>query len=148
MPRIFKIAVFATVCITALILVLLNTHRLQSSALYIHVDSIPWSTVTVESSNLSRPQQFDRSTREVRVSPILHGVYRIRVQLSDGQSIWSQFFHYDAGVRRRIDVFLEPSQTSGQIHFRQTANQNKQLFNGDARPEDTTEEKPLTLDWI
>lgn len=148
MPRVFKITILAGCCIAGLFFVLLFTHRLRPSELYIHIDSIPWSCVTVESDNLSKPQSFDHSAHELRLSPISHGVYRIGVELSDGQFIWSQFLHYDAGVRRRIDIFLTPSQNSGYIHIRETTNRRKQLFEGDSRAADTSKEKPITLDWI
>jgi hypothetical protein len=137
MPRVFyKFMVFAGICLAALLTLpaLLQLFR-PASALYTHIDSIPWDGITVESSNLPTPRSFDRSAQEIRISPISQGIYRISVRLSDGQTIWSEFFHYDAGVRRRIDVFVAPSQRAGYVHFRETTNQKEQHFDGETFPE-------------
>ena len=146
--RAVNLTVIAVICIAGVFFIPALLQRLQPSVLCVHVDSIPWQTITVESSNLSQTQRFDRSVPEIRVSPISHGIYRIVVQLSDGECIRSEFFHHDTGARRRIDVSLKPSQRRGYIHFTETMNQQKQLFEGDARPADTTEEKPFHLDGI
>lgn len=122
-------------------------HRRQPSAVYIHIDGLAWTNVTVQSDNLPQAQRFEPST-EVRVSPISYGAYRIGVQLSDGRLVWSEFLHCDAGVVRRVDVFLAPSSNHDYIHFRETANQKDILFEGETRPSDTTEQKPFRLAWI
>lgn len=150
MPRVFyKFVVLAGICLVAVLVFppLLGYLR-PASALHVHLDSLAWDSITVESSNLSTPRSFDRSAQEIRITPISKGIYRISVRLSDGQTVWSEFFHYDAGVRRRIDVFVAPSQRAGYIHFRETTNQREQLFDGEARPADTTAEKPFLLDSI
>lgn len=150
MPRVFfKFVVLAGIFLVAfLVSPPLFRYLRPAAALHIHIAAIPWDSITVESDNLSAPRYFDRSAQEIRISPISHGIYRISVRLSDGQTVWSEFFHYDAGVRRRIDVFLAPSERSGYLHFRETTNQTEQLFEGETRPGDTSAEKPLILDSI
>jgi hypothetical protein len=150
MPRVFfKFVVLAGICLAAfLVSPPLFRYLRPAAALHIHVDSMPWDSISVESLNLSASRHFDRSAQDIRISPISHGIYRISIRLSDGQAVWSEFFHYDAGVRRRIDVFIAPSQRSGYVHFRETTNQKDQLFEGETRPGDTTAEKPFTLDSI
>lgn len=100
----------------------------------------------MESSNLSNAIRFDAGSQDIRVTPISHGVYRIGIKLASGETIWCEFFHYDAGARRRVDVTI--SRKSVGLHFRQTANQSQVLFDGEARSGDGTEAKPFRLDWI
>lgn len=150
MARLARIGILLLLGIAGLLLVprfLVTLHR-PPSTLYVHIDGLDWANVTVQSENLPQPQRFDRSAQAVRVYPVSHGVYRIGVQLADGQCVWSQLFHYDAGVRQRVDVFLTPSSKPGCIHFRETANQKDPLFEGDTLPSDTAEQKPFRLDWI
>jgi hypothetical protein len=147
MQRIAKIGIFLVLSTLAVLVLLQLVSRRRPSALYVHIDGLAWIKVTVQSENLPQPQSFDAS-REVSVTPISHGVYRIGVQLSDGQLLWTEFFHSDAGVRRRVDVFLAPASNPGWIHFRETANQKDLLFDGETRPSDSTELKPFRLDWI
>ena len=122
--------------------------RSTPSGLHIHLQSIPWESVTIESANLQEPRRFNSPSDELFISPIAHGVYRIAIHLPEGRTVWSAYLHHDAGVRRRVDLFVSPSTRPGYIHFRQTANRTDELFTGEARPEDTTEDKPLQLDWI
>ena len=147
MPRLAKIGIFLLVGIVAVIVLLPIFSPRRAPVLYVHVDGLAWTNVTVQSANLSQPQRFDQAM-EVRVSPVSHGVYRICVYLVDGQSVWSEFFHSDARNRWRVDVFLAPSTNPGCIHFRETANQKELLFESDARPSDSTEQNPFRLDWI
>jgi hypothetical protein len=147
MPRLAKIALFLLVGTLAALVLLPLASQPQPSALYVHINGLAWTNVTVQSANLPQAQRFD-SSREMRIGPISHGIYRICVQLSDGRLIWSEFFHADAGVRRRVDVFLAPSSNPDCIHFRETANQKDVLFEGETRPSDATEQKPFRLNWI
>jgi hypothetical protein len=122
--------------------------RRTPSGLYIHIQSIPCESVVVESANLSKPIRFTSTGTELIVTPIEHGVYRVGIRLQDGHTLWATFFHQDVGTRQRVDLFVSSSSRSGYVHFRQTANRTKELFAGEVRPEDATEEKPLQLDWI
>jgi hypothetical protein len=102
----------------------------------------------VESANLSKPIRFTSTGTELIVTPIEHGVYRICIRLQDGHTLWATFLHQDVGARRRVDLFVSSSSRSGYVRFRQTANRTEELFAGEVRPEDATEEKPFQLDWI
>jgi len=122
--------------------------RQKPAELFVHVEVAPWQSVTIRATSVpSGPEwHFDRTNGEVRVSPIAYGIYRIGIQLTTNQMIWSEYYHCDAGVRRRVDIFVTPS--SNHIHFHQTFNQSVNLFDGDVRPEDTSEQKPFQLSWI
>ncbi len=122
--------------------------RGSPSGLHIQVQSIPWESIIVESDNLSQPIHFKSKRSGLAITPIVHGIYRIGVQLSDGRIVWSTYLHHDAGLRRRVDLFISPSPRPGYIRFRQTANRTTKLFTGETRPEDATKEKPFQLDWI
>jgi len=122
--------------------------RHTSSSLHIHLQAISGASVTVESANLAERLQFSPSTSESLISPLAHGVYRIGLHLPDGRTIWTAYLHHDAGVRRRTDLFISFSTRPGYVRFHQTANDSEELFSGETRPEDTTEEKPFHLNWI
>ena len=115
------------------------------STFVVHVDSIPWDSVVIESSNLDNSVTFQSGATEIKLTPIKHGVYRIGINLTNGEAIWAQFFHHDVGVRR-IDVTVRPS-TNG-YHFRETANGSKELFSANAKPAEATKESPFALDWF
>ena len=149
MPRPAKLGILLLLGMAGLLLVLPFALTLPRppSTLYVHIDGLDWTNVTVQLSNLPQPQRFDRSAQDVRVYPVSHGVYRIGVQLADGQSVWSKFFHYDAGVRQRVDVFLAPSSkpgssTSGRPQTRRTCSLRGYAILG------ATEQQPFCLDWI
>lgn len=148
MSRLAKIgaASLLGVLVLGVILPMVSKLRQGPSQLFIHVDSLPWQTVIVESANLPTPIRFEQRPGELKVSPISHGIYRIGIQFTDGEAIWSEFFHADVGVRRRVDVFV--TILPGGYHFRQTANQSNKLFDGDVRPENATKQKPFRLDRI
>jgi len=122
--------------------------RSSPAGLDIHIESIPWESVTVESSNLPQARHFASDAHELLVSPIGHGEYRIAIRLLDGRTVWSVYLHTDAGFRRRVDLFVAPSTRAGYIRFRQTVNRTEELFSGEIRPEDTTQEKPFPLAGI
>lgn len=147
MPRIIKILAIGLLGVLALIFtlpVVAYFHR-KPAALFIHVETLPWQTITIESDNLSSSLSFQSPSRAI-VSPISYGIYRIGIQLTNGQAVWSQYYHRDAGNRRRVDLFVTPS--SSGFHFRQTANGKEGLFDGEARLEDATKQKPFSLSWL
>lgn len=122
--------------------------REPPSGLHIHVQSIRWKSIVIESDNLPQPIHIQSPGSGQPVSPLAHGIYHLRIQLSDGRIVWSSFLHHDAGIRRRVDLFISPSTRPGYIRFRQTANRFDELFSGETQPEDTTEDLPFQLDWI
>ena len=150
MTRIAKIAVFLVGVVLALLLAPYAV-RLWPSALSVRLDpALAWQSVTIESYNLARPQRFTPSAGEVRISPIEHGLYRVGVQFADGQSMWGEFLHVDAGFRRRVDLFLGPSPQAGHVHLRLTASRGflprrLVLFDGEVRSSDASSEQPQIL---
>ncbi len=132
--------------VLGLLLVLPFLRDRAPSALILHLESIPWKTVTVESGNLPSPVLFNQGAAQCHITPISHGIYRIGIKLDQGGTLWSEFFHSNAGEDRRIDITVTPSATG--FHFRQTANQSKMLFEGDTPAETSTEQKPFRLGWI
>jgi hypothetical protein len=148
MPRFAKIGILLVAAVLGFLLVTPLVSRRPPGMLYVHIDGFAWTNVTVRSENLPQPLSFVPSNSAVQVTPVSHGIYRIGVQFADGQSVWSEFFHADAGVRRRVDVFLAPSSRPGYIHVRETINQKDLLFENDIRPADASEQKPSRLGWI
>jgi hypothetical protein len=146
MTRLTKLGALAIFCGVGLLIGLAISARRQPSALLIDVQALDWQTVVVASNNLPSPVHFKKGNTAPAVRPIEHGVYRIGIQLSDGMTLWCEFFHHDTGVRRRIDLIVTTSPDG--FHFRQTANQSAVLFDGDARGGDGTQQKPFRLDWI
>ena len=60
----------------------------------------------------------------------------------EGDFACLMFVHHDVRRRKRIDVFLSPSQQPRHIHARLTANENQTLFDGDVPFSDDNEDKP------
>lgn len=148
MPRSVKYGAVGLIAVLLLCVALPISSRLRSarSELVIHVDSLPWQTLVVESANLPAPIRFERGAGDIRVRPVVHGVYRIGLHLKDGRQIWSEFFHDDAGKRRRLDLTITASPAG--YRFLQTANQTTVLFDGEARTEEASAAKPFRLNWI
>lgn len=121
--------------------------RLQPDVLVIHASPGAWKTITVQSTNLPVPVAFTPEDAALRVSPISHGPYVLRVELASGRIVWATFFQADAGVRKRVDVYIAPEPT-GDIAFHETINGRETVFSGHVRPEETSEDRPFTLDWI
>ena len=67
--------------------------------------------------------------------------------LQDGRILWWEFYHYDAGVRRRVDIYLQPL-FQNQFKFFQTYNYNNVLFEGNVVIDSTSEQRPYRLDWF
>ena len=121
--------------------------RLKPSTLCVHVSGAQWTRVFIQSTNFAENKVF-QPPDALALSPIAHGVYKVAVQYVTGETIWTEFFHTDARVRRRIDLFFEGNPEVGLIKIRETANGNDVLFEGVATPGETSAERPLRLDWI
>jgi hypothetical protein len=112
------------------------------SMLRIHISGTPWTRVVLHSSNLQGERVF-QPTDTLTLSPIAHGVYTVAVEYVTGETIWTEFFHHDAGVRIRIDLFFDGNPKTGPIKIREMANGNDILFEGQATSNETSAEKPL-----
>jgi hypothetical protein len=146
MSRRIKIGVIALLGSLALWFVWAFVSPDRPSKLFVRVDAIPWQSVTVESDNLPSPVFFENGDVEIVISPVVHGVYRVGIQLSDGRSIWCEFLHTDVGVRRRVDLIITSSPAG--FHFRESANGSEVLFEGETSSDNATRQKPFRLDWI
>jgi len=150
--RLRRFGVICTVCFAGSLALSTGTwlvrEHVRPAGLAIHIDALPWESVTVESTNLPQPRRFRLRSGELFVSPIAYGQYRVAIGFPDGRSVWTYYFHLDTGLRRRVDLFVSPSTRAGYIHFRQTENGGDELFSGETRPEDTTAEKPFSLSGI
>lgn len=142
-----KIILISLACIAVAGLAAPVLWRLHPSRLVVHVSGGAWKSVAVESRNLSSTSTFHPGDAP-QISPISHGIYGIAVEYSDGQVLWTQFFHYDAGDRRRIDIYFDGDPKAGSLGIKEVANGITVLFDSKASPSDTSKEKPLTLDWI
>ncbi len=130
--------------------------RLTPSALVVHCEGERWESVLVESQNLRGPLTFQRPGPTVKVSPIEHGVYNIEVTYRNIYAVWAAYFHADAGVRRRVDVYVSHVPGGDKVRFRcvitnrPTAlfSSTETVFNGEVSASKTSREHPLILSWI
>ena len=60
----------------------------------------------------------------------------------EGDFVCLMFVHHDVRRRKRIDVFLTPSQQPRHIHARMTSNETEILFDGEVPFSDDSEDKP------
>ncbi len=136
---------------TAVVVLLLVVVWLKSDrGLYVHMRSSSWSDVAVQSKNLSKPVMLRSSTGRstLKANEISHGVYNIHVRFKDGKEFWATLFHYDAGVRQRLDVYIERVPGTETIKVKEFANQVDLVFKGEKRASKTTRKEPFELDWI
>jgi len=59
------------------------------------------------------------------------------------QGIWCEYYHMDAGLRRRVDIGLTP--LADRFLYRIDANQYHESFA--IRPEEATEQNPFVFPW-
>jgi hypothetical protein len=147
MRKIIIMIVVGLICIVIGVLVVGYLPRLKPSVLCTHVSGAQWRRVFVQSTNFHEKKVFQPKDT-LTLSPIAHGVYTVSVEYANGETIWTQFFHFDAGVRRKIDLFFEGNPKTSPVKIREIANGNVVLFEDQATPNETSAERPLRLDWI
>jgi hypothetical protein len=80
---------------------------LSPTMLVIHGDATHWRSVTVDGGYEGDPQVFERPGDVVTRSPLEHGEYSVTVRFADGKVLYLSYFHTDAGIRRRVDVYIQ-----------------------------------------
>lgn len=60
----------------------------------------------------------------------------------EGDFLCLMFVHHDVRRRKRLDIFLSPSQQPRHIHARLTANETEILFEGEVPFSDDNKDKP------
>ena len=116
------------------------THR-EPSELRVHVETLPWKSVTIKTHNSS--QVIFQPPDQARLSPIDYGKYWIGLQLTNGQSLWCEYYHMDAGVRRHVDITI--TSVSDSYRLRLDASGYHDSF--ELHPETATEQSPFRIPW-
>lgn len=141
-----KSLVVALSCVMLVALVWFQPYQ----GLYVHMQDSSWTEVTISSDNMREPLTLKagrwRST--AKVSGISHGVYDIHVKYEDGREFFGTLFHLDAGIRQRLDVYIERVRGTEKIRVRQYANKFDFLFKGEKKASETSKKEPFQLDWI
>jgi hypothetical protein len=63
----------------------------------------------------------------------------------EGEYVCIMFVHHDVSRRKRLDLFLSPSQDPRHVHARLTANESETLFDGEVPFYEEDEDEPPTV---
>lgn len=120
--------------------------RFVPDVLFLHPSGKQWSRITVTPpvDSHTTATSFRATDDLLKVAPIVYGPYLLRIEYADGRVVWATFWHADAGVRKRVDLYI--NRGPGGAEFRQVINQNETVFTGSVRPEQTSETKPFLLE--
>ena len=117
----------------------------RPGTLYIKVADTPWTEVTVGSYH-DKPVAFSSGSTPL-LWPMQYGPYTISVKFSDGRTVWLEYFHYDAGVRKRAEVTVERLPDGETVRITQTYNKSeKDKVQGSIPISKTSHDKPFLLD--
>jgi hypothetical protein len=117
------------------------------NSLFIHISGAKWKQVIIQSDNFGQDKVF-KSSDELATPDLAYGPYTIKIEYENGDILWSTFFHYDAGVRKTIDIFYSGNPESGSVKVQEITNKETNLFRGQVHTDKTSEKKPFRLDWI
>ena len=108
-----------------------------------------WRSVSLDREKIPAPGST------IKFSPLAYGPHDLRLEMTNGKTIWITFFHSDTGVDRQINIYAVYDASADTINFRQTITRyetfpgiTRTVFTGSTRPERTSAAKPFTLDWI
>lgn len=124
---------------------LLYINKLKSEGLFLHIDGMSWNMVTVSSPPLMKRIPYQQSP--LKLCSLRHGKYLLSLTLQDGRILWWEFYHYDAGIRRRVDLYVQRI-SPNQFTFLQTYNHDNTLFEGSVIIDTISEQHPYRLDWF
>jgi len=116
--------------------------RLTPTVLNVHISGKAWDRVTITKGRADAPAVF-KPPHKIEVSPISYGPYTIHVEFAGNQEFWTTYYQYDAGVRRKVDMYLHGSPSNSMVTMHIVAYGNKTLYFDTVDSNDTSEEKPL-----
>jgi hypothetical protein len=114
----------------------------RPGTMYLKVEGFPWKEIKVLSL-YGKPMAF-REGKAARIWPMAYGKYKISVEFADGKTLWLTYYHYDAGVRKRVDLTIKRLSPST-VDILQVYNRTDKIERIIAF-EESSEEKPLQVD--
>ena len=122
--RTMKIPKGKAVLAVALLLLVSCAWFRPYQGLYVHMQDSSWAEVTIDSSNMEVPLTLKAGgwSSTAKVDGISHGVYDMHVKYRDGREFWGTLLHTDAGIRQRLDLYIERVPGTEVIRVRQYFN--------------------------
>ena len=118
--------------------------RLTPTILTVHISGKAWKSVTI-TKYADAPVVF-LPPRKIVVSPISYGPYTIHVEFAGNQDYWTTYYQYDAGVRRKVDMYLHGSPSNSMVTMHIVAYGNRSLYFDTVDAATTSAEKPLRIE--
>jgi len=145
-----RIAVIFVILMCAAFGLLLAGFRpwLKPTVLDIHISGGAWTQVVIEKAYYYPGRKVFNPGDTLSLSPIEYGPYKVSVEYENGDTLWVGYFHCDAGVRRKIDMYFEGNPKAGPIKITEIVNGKDVHFDGPAMPSKTSYGSPLLIDWI
>lgn len=140
-----KYVIACGICVFVLSGIVFYVTQLHTKGLFLHLNSLTWQRVMVSSPPLLAHLQYQQSP--VKLCALRHGKYLLSLTLDNNRTLWWEFYHYDAGVRKRVDISIQRLDQH-QVKFIQTYNTENLLFEGTVTIEATSEQHPYRLDWF
>ena len=140
-----KILLFGGAVALVILMGLPYVGLLIPSALRVHISGIAWDQATVSSHNIPDSPKTFSTPEEIIVSPLRYGPHRFMVKFADGQILWLHYYQTDAGVRRKVDIYLDGTPAHDTISIRAVAYGDKTIYSNTVAASQTSEEKPVDI---
>lgn len=80
--------------------------RAQPGTLTIHCAPAVCDEVAVTKESVPELSSSTSATGTWQISSISHGPYSIAIRFRDGRTLTAEYYHLDAGERKRVDIFI------------------------------------------
>ena len=134
--------------IIIVLMILPFASRLTPTVLTLHISGKAWNRVTVTTQFVNNAPMIFSPPDAIRVSPISHGPYYILVEFEGEQKLWAFYFHLDAGIRRKVDIYMDGTPDNDTITMRTVAYGDEIIYTNTAAACQTSEENPANLNEI
>jgi hypothetical protein len=115
----------------------------RPGTLYVQVTNTPWTSVTL-SSTFDKPHSFSPGDT-IRLWPIQYGIYKVTITFPDQRTAWLNYYHYDAGVRKRAEMIIERLPDGESLHITQIYNKTEKVERT-VHISETSQAKPVCID--
>ena len=140
-----KRLLFSGAAVLIILMILPYIGLLTPSALCVHISGLAWHHTTVISHNIPDGPKTFSPPEEIIVSPLRYGPHHFMVKFADGQILWLHYYQTDAGVRRKVDIYLDEIPGHDTISIRAVAYGDKTIYSNTVAASQTSEEKPVDI---
>ena len=135
----------AALVVVIALLILPYASRLSPAVLNVHISGMAWDRVTVTTQFVTNAPTTFSPPEEIIVSPISYGPYYIQIDYADEQKFWIHYYHTDAGIRRKVDIYLDGLPENNTVAVRAVAYGDNTIYSNTVSASGTTKEKPVDI---